>query len=306
MQVVRGKTMGGISYTIKYTNTSTDYSKEIANILIEFNLVLSTYDSTSEISQFNRRGLYQAPSRYFREVWKQAKEVHQETGGAFDPTVMPLINAWGFGYKKVSVAPDSSTIDSLKQYVDMSAIRLSGKEIKSIKHGVGLDFSAIAKGYACDVIAEFLDSQDVDCYMVEIGGEVRCKGTKTDGDFWRIGVERPMEGGQSVLAAVPLENRSMATSGNYRNQRTFEGKKVGHTIDPRTGYPIMNHLKSATVFADNCMRADAFATAMMVLGVDQSIALAGKVSDIQVYLVYDDNGVLKTFASEGLKIEVQE
>ena len=301
--LVQGTTMGSIAYNVKYLDAQKrNFKKQIDSLLIDFNQALSTYIPDSEISTFNLNGKVNFKLPYFYEVLEASKKVNSETNGAFDPTVGPLIDAWGFGDGKF-IGPDSVQVDSLMEFVGLDKITFdSNYAVKTIP-GVKLNFSAIAKGQAIDVVADWLGNQGLKNYMVEIGGEVRAQGKNIDGEFWTIGIEVPDEqriGG--LFDALHLENQGMATSGNYRNFRILEdGRKVAHTIDPITGYPKMQTLLSVTVLAPNCMLADAYATACMVLGKEKSIALIEADPSLECYLIYaDDNGQTQTYLSKGL------
>jgi len=303
---VSGQTMGTIWYNVKYLDPNlTDHKLPIDSILIDFNQSLSTYISDSEISRLNATGNVERPSQMFLDVMSASNQVYEGSGGAFDATVGPLINAWGFGPDKILQQPDSSAIDSLKTLVDFSSIHFSEDSI-AMDVGMSLDFSAIAKGYAVDLIAGFLENQNLKNYMVEIGGEVRVRGLNDSGEKWKIGIEDPTvdRSEQKLLAIVQLENQSMATSGNYRNYYKIGERTIAHTIDPRTGYNTNHNLLSASVFTTDCMSADAYATAAMVLGLDKSIAMLEE-NGLEGFFVYtNDLGDLATYVSEGLKSQV--
>lgn len=301
---VQGTTMGIIPYNVKYLDKKKrNFKIQIDSLLKDFNQALSTYIPDSEISTFNLKGKVNFNLPYFYEVLEASNAVHQATGGAFDPTVGPLVDAWGFGDGKF-IGPDSTQVDSLLEFVGLDKIDYDMNYASMAIPGVKLNFSAIAKGQAVDVVAEWLASQGMENFMVEIGGEVRAQGKNLDGEFWTIGIEIPDEQIiNGLFDALYLENQGMATSGNYRNFRILEdGRKVAHTIDPLTGYPKMQTLLSATVIAPTCMIADAYATACMVLGKDKSIALIEADPSLQCYLIYaNENGEIATYLSSGLK-----
>jgi thiamine biosynthesis lipoprotein len=300
---IAGSTMG-TTYHIKYIDTlNRDMKTGVDSLLVAFNQSLSTYIPESEISTFNTNNQFKYQSTFFYPVLQKSKEVYENTGGAFDPTVMPLVNAWGFGPGK-NRNPDSSTVASLVKLVDFKNIAFDSQEVRKLKEGVQLDMSAIAKGYGVDVVAQYLDQHNIDNYMVEIGGEVVCKGTNKTGQIWKIGIDNPVteQDGDPVQAIVKLENRALATSGNYRNFYEKDGRKYSHTLSPTTGYPVEHGLLSASVFASDCMTADAYATAFMVMGTQKAIELSGKLEDIDVFLIYNDKqGQIKTYTSEGIK-----
>ncbi|BDD08160.1 FAD:protein FMN transferase [Fulvitalea axinellae] len=302
----QGLTMGKITYTVKYLgNASTTHQQGVDSVLNALNQSLSTYIPNSEISRFNKNGKLQLESDFFVPVYKASLNIFENTGGAFNPTVMPLVNAWGFGPDgKPTSVPDSLVIDSLRNLVDFRAITVNDETAKTAKPGVQLDFGAIAKGYAVDRVADYLNAQGVENMMVEIGGEVYCSGTKGDKD-WMIGIDDPVRSGKTghlVRDAVRLKDKAIATSGNYRNFHEIDGVKYAHTIDPFTGYPKMHTLLSVSVIADNCMLADGYATAFMVMGLEDSRKVLEKTPEIEAFLIYsDENGDLGTYTTTGFK-----
>ena len=294
----------GTSYHIIYESDK-NLEQEILIRLQQFNKSLNTYDSASIISRINRNDTTVTVDSFFITCFNKAKEVSEITDGSFDMTVAPIVNAWGFGFNETE-SVDSNLIDSLMQFVGFHKITLNGNKIYKLKKGVMLDASAIAKGYGVDVVAELLENYGLNNYMVEIGGEVKAKGINPKGKFWQIGIDKPIDdvtaSNRELQAIVGLNNKSLATSGNYRQFYVKNGIKYSHTINPKTGYPARNNLLSSSVLTGNCMTADAFATAFMVLGVDKSIELANKLNYIDVYFIYSDStGKYKTYASDGFK-----
>lgn len=300
LQSIEGETMG-TTYHIKYIS-DVALKNTIDSILIDVNNSLSTYISNSEISKFNKNGSLEISSLYFYPVAKKSLDIFKRTNGAFDPTVMPLVNAWGFGFKNKSVI-DSNLIDSLLLLVDFNKIEFDEKSASSLMSEMMLDFSAIAKGYGVDVIADFLKSKNIKNYMIEIGGEVVCSGVNEKKNSWKIGIDNPKfqeEGGEQLAQIIELNNLALATSGNYRNYyKDKNGVKRTHTLDPKTGYPVNHSLLSASVKAKDCMTADGYATALMVLGLEKGKELSHKVEEIEIFLIFDDNGKLGTWSSEG-------
>lgn len=298
-----GKTMG-TTYNVTYLDEeSRDLQSSIDSLLIIFNESLSTYIPDSEISRFNLGDTLDFNLPYLLPILQESKIVFENTDGAFDPTVGPLSNIWGFGPGGPELK-DSLDIKNLLASVGFSKIEFDQKQLRKKVSGVYLDFSAIAKGYGSDVVADFLKSKGIENYLVEIGGELVAKGMNEKGELWKVGVNRPEESANAsdLISIIALQDRGMATSGNYRNYYVRDSVKISHTINPATGYPVTHTLLSATVLAENCMTADAYATAMMVMGKDRAIALDSALSEIEVFLIYDDgNGGFKTFASESLK-----
>lgn len=300
-----GRTMGPIVYTVKYFDKEErNFQNEVDSILIMFNLSLNTYNPDSEISVFNRDSIFNFSLPYFYPVLEASRKIHELSQGAYDPTVMPLVSTWGFGpEKKINI--DSSIIDSLKQLVGFDKIDFDEKRVAKIDSKVMLDFSASAKGYGVDVVNNFLKSKGIENSLVEIGGEVVASGVNLTTDQpWKLGILNPNsdEINQFYISIVALSNRAMATSGNYFNYHIIDGVKYSHTISPFTGYPIIHSLLSASVFADNCMEADALATAFMVLGYEKTVEILEQHPEYDAFLVLsDDKGNLITYATDGIK-----
>jgi len=302
---VSGVTMGVVPYNVKYLDAQErDFQTAIDSLLEGFNESLSTYIKYSEISRFNKDSTGIAlSSGFFHPVLKASEKIYQATNGAFDPTVMPLVNAWGFGPNKEPQA-DSASVDSLMQFVGFDLIQYSADSVKKARSGVQLDFSAVAKGYAVDLVGELLLENGVEDFMVEIGGEVVCHGRNRQGDAWLIGINNPqymVKGGDMLTAKIRLDNKALATSGNYRNYYVKDGKKYAHTINPKTGYPVEHNLLSASVFAVSCMDADAYATAFMVVGTQQAITWLEENDGIEGFLIYDEGGETKTYCTKALE-----
>jgi FAD:protein FMN transferase len=304
--VFQGKTMG-TTYTIKYLDKEgRNFQSSIDSLLVVFNQSLSTYIPDSEISRFNNNSEHTFELPFFYPVLRSSKEIYEVTGGAFDPTVMPLVNAWGFGPSKNKL-PDSATVISLLQLVNFDSIVFDETTVRKVMPGMMLDFSAIAKGYGVDVVADFIAFKGVNNLMVEIGGEVVCRGVNEKGESWSIGIDKPNSESTNFQAVVKLENKALATSGNYRNFYIKDGKKYAHTLSPVTGFPVEHSLLSASVFSKDCMTADAYATAFMVLGVEKSREILSANPELDAFLVYtDENGEYKTYATEGIRRFIKE
>lgn len=294
----------GTYYHIKYSGHQ-DYSVEIDNIFKEFNHSLSTYSDDSDISKINRGDDNIRIDDYFETVLKKSQEIFKISEGAFDPTLGILVNAWGFGPETNEITPDTTKLKKLIKYVGLNQVSL--KEKKIIKpRGFFLDFNSIAKGYAVDVISQYLESQGIKNYMVEIGGEIRAKGQKKSGKPWMIGIEKPVENqklGENLILNLELKDRALATSGNYRKFKIDHktGRKYVHTIDHKTGYPIISDLLSVSVLAKDCMTADGYATTFMVLGIEKSKTLLKSHSNLnlEAYFIYvDKSGNLHTSFTE--------
>lgn len=282
-----------------------DLQPEIEAELKRFDLSLSPFNKESVITRVNRNDTDMVTDPWFITVYNKSVEIHRETQGAFDPTVSPLINAWGFGFEKKEEVP-AEKVDSLLRLVGIDKTRWEDNRIVKSDSRITFNFSAIAKGYASDVIGEWLREKGINNYMVEIGGEVVAYGTNPSGNCWLIGINKPLEDSTASVAGiqetVALCNAAMATSGNYRNFYYKDGKRYAHTIDPRTGYPVQHSLLSATVLAEDCMTADAFATAFMVLGLDESIKLAESRGDIEALFIYTgEDGSEKVATTSGIE-----
>ncbi|MBE9509541.1 MAG: FAD:protein FMN transferase [Bacteroidetes bacterium] len=290
-----------------------DYQEEIDSLLMEFDRSLSVYLPGSVISRINNNDKDVKVDSLFRKVFNKAKEVNELSNGAFDITVGPLVNAWGFG-TELREKIDSALIDSLIQFVGMEKVRIEKERVIKSEPGVKLDVNAIAQGYSVDIVAGFLRDKGIKNYLVEIGGEISAAGTKKKGTPWKVGVDKPYDNnfipGQDLQVILTLEDNSMATSGNYRKFFEENGVKYSHSIDPKTGYPVRHNLLSVTVTAPDCMSADAFATAFMIIGLEKSIKLVKKLDGIEAYFIYsDDKGDFCTEFTDAFReiiVEVQE
>jgi thiamine biosynthesis lipoprotein len=292
----------GTFYHFVYDGGAGDKHDEIKALLESFNKSLSTYDTLSTISRFNRGEKDVVADPYFTRVFNTAAEVSEKSNGAFDMTVAPLVNAWGFGFSKMDQVTDQ-VIDSLKQFVGMQYVSIKNGFVVSTKTGVMLDASAIAKGYGVDVVAEFLKDKGVSNYMVEIGGEVVTAGVNPKGNLWRIGIDKPVDDpmviNRELQLIIQISGKGLATSGNYRNFYVKDGKKFAHTINPKTGYPVQHSLLSASIIANDCMTADAYATACMVIGLDESMALIESLPGIEGCFIYQTDSILEVKYTSG-------
>ena len=293
----------GTVYNITYQYDG-DLKAEIETELKRFDGSLSPFNDTATITRINRNENI-IPDTFFVNVFHRSMEISQETEGAFDITVAPLANAWGFGFKK-GAFPDSLMIDSLLQITDYEKVKLENGRVIKQDPRIMLSCSAVAKGYSVDVIAQLLDRKGIKNYMVDIGGEVVVKGVNPKNNLWRIGINKPIDDSLSVRqdlqTVLDLTDLGMATSGNYRNFYYKDGKKYAHTIDPRTGYPVQHNILSATVIAEDCMTADALATAFMVMGLEEAETFCKANPKIDAYFIYSgDNGEFKTYYTEGMK-----
>ena len=295
----------GTTYTVGYYDIKNRYLKsEIDTILFHFNATFSSYNSTSTVSTINNNFDVKTDS-LFNICFNKSMQISKETDGAFDITVAPLVNAWGFG-KEQKTQVNQNTIDSLLQFVGFRNIFLYNNTIIKKDNRIKLDFNAIAQGYTVDIVSDFFLKMSIDNYVIEIGGEVLAHGSKPNGDKWIVGIEKPIENKTSEVNELKLllsvKNKAVSTSGNYRKFYIENGVKYSHTINPKTGYPAKNNILSATLVANDCASADAYATACMVMGLEKSIEFLKKHSELEAYLIYSlPNGEISTYSTIGFQ-----
>ncbi len=299
---IRGVVFGTYYSITYYEEEGRVFDHPIDSLFKDFNQSLSFYHPESLLSRINRNEEVNV-DHFFKPVFLRSAEIYEETGGAFDPTVFPLVNAWGFGVSaREEMTPER--VDSLLALVGFHKLRLSDGQLFKEDDRVQLDFNAIAKGYAADVIGAFLESQGVEAYLIEIGGDIIARGVKPDGNRWRIGLEIPAADaldGQDWEYYVEVEDRGLATSGDYRRYQEVEGVRYSHTINPATGYPVDHSLVSVSVFAPDAMSADAYATALMVMGKEAGIRFVEDREDLEAYFIFgNDEGDLGYYISSGL------
>jgi thiamine biosynthesis lipoprotein len=277
----------------------------VDSIFKSFDLTFSEYISNSIVSRINKNDSAVLLDDMFIEVFNKSKEINKETKGAFDLTVGPLVNAWGFGPEKKAKI-DSATIDSIMQYIGMEKIRIEGRKLIKDLPGIKIDVNSIAQGYAVDVVYRYFEKLGIKNYMVEIGGEVRSKGKNPNNDLWRIGVDKPIDGnnmaGDDLQTIILLDNKSVTTSGNYRKYFEEDGRKYSHIIDPHTGYPYKNSLLSVTVIANNGLTADGYDTPLMVMGLEKAREFLKLHTDLDAYMIYSDEmGNFQVEYTKGIK-----
>ena len=296
----------GTSYNITY-QCADNHQADIEKVLAEVDASLSPFNDTSIITHVNRNEDVVLDD-LFLDVFRLAQKINEDTDGAFDITVAPLVNAWGFGFKN-GVNPDAKAIDSLRQVVGFHKVRLENNKVVKFDPRVMLDCSAIAKGYGVDVVANLLRKLGVKNFMVEIGGEVVTSGVNPERMPWRIGVTKPTDDSLSVnnelQTVINVTDKAMATSGNYRNFYYKGGRKYAHTIDPKTGYPVQHSILSATVITDDCATADAYATSFMVLGMEKAKKVLERHPEMMAYFIYsDEKGQNQVWFSPSLKDKI--
>ncbi len=302
--VLHGQTFGSIGYTIKYKDKQRrNFKASIDSLLDVFNNAVSHYRPQSELSKFNRDSVVYFKLPYMYPVLRASRQVYRATSGGFNPAVMPLVNAWGFGPDH-SQQPDSAFIDSVLTFIDFNLVQFDSLRAWKKDKRVQLDFSAVAKGQGIDVVLEFLESKGITDAFVEIGGEVNTLGTNAHGKPWRVAILDPASDAinQQYIAIVNLQNRALATSANNFNYVIRDGVRYSHTLNPFTGYPTHNTILSASVFAQDCMTADAYATAFMALGEAKAKEILAQQPGLDAFLIYSlPDGRTETFATAGLQ-----
>ncbi len=295
----------GTYYAITYFDKNgINYHKEIDSLLNKFESSASIYIPNSLISRINQNDTSVRADKILIDIFNKSIQISKQTNGAFDITVAPLVNAWGFGFTS-RMKVDSNIIDSLLKFVNYKSVRLNRNKIIKDNPGTQLDLNAIAKGYSVDLVGKYLEIKGIKNYLVDIGGEVYAKGKKPDGELWKIGIEKPaktMYDDRKVETIIHLKNKAVATSGSYRKYYEKNNVRYSHTIDPKTGYPVKHSLLSASVMADNCITADGYATAFMVMGLNKSKVFLSHHKALDAYFIYSDKkGKLKVYYSIGFK-----
>jgi len=278
----------GTTYSVIY-DAEMDYEKQFDSLFFVINSSMSTYIPNSVISKINRNESVIIDA-HFKNVFAASKDIFIETNGAFDPTIGIVVNAWDFGPEGKILELDSLKLDSLMQFVGFNKVRLNSDKLMKVK-GSYLDFNAIAKGYAVDVIATFLEQENIENYLVEIGGEIRSSGQNIEkGNPWNVGIDEPnFDGSQSIIKAIGLKNEAMATSGTYRKFKVdAKGNRYAHIIDTKTGYPSQTNILSVSVLASDCMTADAYATAFQAMGVDKVRTFLKSHPELKVMLIIEN------------------
>lgn len=297
----------GTFYHITYeSEDKKNYHEELRINMQRIDKSLSTYDDVSVISRINKNDESVVPDHHFLNVFHRSQEISKHTHGAFDITVAPLVNAWGFGFTEPQKTDSTSLVTILKNVGYEKVIIEDNKLIKASPN-MQLDASAIAKGYSVDQASLLLEKKGIKNYMVEIGGEVRVKGVNPDGKPWRVGIDEPSENNpinnRKLQRIIQITDKALATSGNYRQFYEKNGKKYTHTINPKTGYPVQHNLLSASVLAADCMTADAYATAFMVLGFHASMDIVKNTPELDAYFILngDTDSTYRVEYSDGMK-----
>ena len=305
-----GETQGTYYVVTYYDDINRNFQEEIELLLKDFDLVASMWVENSIISKVNRNEAEVEVGEIFSTLFEMSKDVNIKSGGAFDPTIGPLVNAWGFGFTD-RMKVDQHVVDSLLPFIGFDKVSLEEfKIVKSDPH-IQFDFNAIAQGYSVDLIGSLLEEKGIKDYLIDVGGEVLGKGKKPNDKLWKLGIQKPIDNaeyGEGLQAIIHLKDKAMATSGNYRKYYEEDGIRYSHTIDPKTGYPVQHSLLSVSVLADDCAAADAWATAFMVLGLENSKGLLNRIQGLEAYFIYSgQSGELQTYYTNGFqKILVEE
>lgn len=280
----------GTDYSIKYFAESPVVSgAEVDSILLKIDSSMSLYKPYSLINKFNNATKTLSMDTHFLRVINKSFEINKATDGRFDITVAPLVQAWGFGPKPITVFPDSNRVKELLKNVGMNLLSIQGNNLLKRQPGVQIDLNGIAQGYSVDVVADYLLQKGIRCFVVEIGGEIRMKGPKPDGTALRVGIEGPALNEQSepqLRHVISFNEGAVTTSGNYRKYLRAGGKKISHLIDPKTGYPLDNQLISVTIYAKDALTADGYDNAVMAMSIEQALAFVSAKKNMEAYLIY--------------------
>lgn len=301
---IGGETQGTYYAITYYANDSVNFKPSIDSLLRRFDSTASTYKPNSIISRLNNNDTAARADKMYTAIFQKAMEVSEKTLGAFDVTVGPLVSAWGFGLQN-RIAMNQHKVDSILKFVGFHKVMLdSGKLIKTDPR-IRIDFNALAQGYAVDVVAAFLDSKGIQSYLIDIGGEVLARRSKPGGDKWNVAIEMPSKSSddpRSIQAVVLLQDMAISTSGNYRKYYMENGRRFSHEIDPKTGYPVTHSTLSVSVLATDCMTADAYATAFMVMGVEKGRDFLKKHPKMDAYFIYTEpGGKINTYYTKGFE-----
>ncbi len=292
----------GTGFHIIYDDKN-DFTDEVDSLFGLINNSLSTYIPTSDISKINKGNTTIVVDDYFTEVFNKSNKIFKETDGVFDPTIGSLVNAWDFGPEKASQNPDSLRVKQLLERIGFDKVRIENGKVIKADDSIYFDFNAIAKGYAVDVAGRFLESKNIQNYLVEIGGEIRTRGVKPDNLPWKAGIEDPnFDGTRSIQKIVELKNEAMATSGSYRKFKvdSLTGRKYVHIINPKTGYPTQSSLLSVSIIsALDCADVDGYATALMAMPLEKAKEFLENHTELKAYLIYVNNkGGVETFSTK--------
>jgi thiamine biosynthesis lipoprotein len=301
---IGGETQGTYYAITYYHDDSTNIKPSVDSLLRRFDSTASTYKPNSIISRINNNDPSVRADQMFSVIFQKAMEVSEKTEGAFDITVGPLVSAWGFGMAN-RMKMNQHIVDSLMPLVGYHKVMLDNGKLIKTDPRIRIDFNAIAQGYAVDVVASFLDSKGIQSYLIDIGGEVLARRTKPGGEKWSVAIELPTKNAddqRTIQAVVSLQDIAISTSGSYRKFYEENGIRYSHEIDPSNGYPVKHNTLSVSVLAKDCMTADAYATAFMVMGVEKGKEFLKKHPKLDVYFIYSaPDGSMKTYYTKGFK-----
>lgn len=310
--VIDGFAQGSTFHIVYYDSLGRDLRPEIEEFLEAFDQSLSVYNPNSLLSRINRNDPDAVPDEWFTECFAISQQISEQTGGIFDITVRPLVQAYKIGLGDSAHVLTQHEIDSMLQFTGFRKVRIEDGRLIKDDPRIELDFNAIAQGYSADLTGKLLESHGIHNYLVEIGGEIICKGRNRDGNEWRVGIDKPFEGnttpGKDLQTIIRLTDAGLVTSGNYRKFAFDEqGNKVTHTLDPFTGKPARHSLLSATIIAPTSAIADGYATACMALGLEKSIELMNRRPELEAYLVYgDEQGAMAVWMTESMRRRIVE
>lgn len=293
-----GTTQGSYFSIIYYDEQNRDFSRDFDSIFKEIESTLSLWDENSMLRKVNRNDTNVVLNKIFIDNFNYAIKAAELSDGYFDPTVGPLVSAWGFHFKEgMQMTPEM--VDSIRQIVGYKKIKIENGKVLKENPNMTLDFNAVAQGYTTDMIGEFLLTKNVNNFLVDVGGEILAKGNKPDGDLWKVGIEKPSENKESeriVQKIIKLKDKSIVTSGNYRKYVEHDGKRYSHSLDPKTGYPADNNMLSATIICDNTAWADCLASICMVVGLEKAKEIVEtQEENIEAFFIYEENGEVKVF-----------
>jgi FAD:protein FMN transferase len=299
-----GETQGTYYAVTYYADDSINLKSSVDSLLNRFDSTASTYKPNSIISRMNSNDVSVRADEMFTFIFQKAMEVSEKTDGAFDITVGPLVSAWGFGLSN-RLKMDQHKVDSLLPLVGYHKVMLDNGKLIKTDPRIRIDYNAIAQGYAVDVVAAFFDSKGIQSYLIDIGGEVLARRTKPGGEKWSVAIEMPTktaDDARTIKAVVSLQDMAISTSGSYRKFYEQNGIRYSHEIDPATGYPVEHSTLSVSVLAKDCITADAYATAFMVMGVERGKEFLKKLPKLDVYFIYAaPDGSMKTYCNKGFE-----
>jgi len=295
----------GTYYAISYfSDNNENLQPAIDSLLRQFDLSVSAYTPLSILSRLNNNDTTIVADSIYTTVFHKSMEVSEKTDGAFDVTVAPLVNAWGFGFSKKAKV-DKAMVDSLLPLIGYKNVKLKKGKLVKKDPRIRIDFDAIAQGYSSDWLARFLERKGIQNFLIDVGGEVLGRGSKLNGQMWSVAIEMPAkkaEDERKIQAILSLHNKAISTSGSYRKYYEENGIRYSHTIDPSNGYPVRHNLLSVSVVANDCITADAYATSFMVMGLEKSKKFLEKNNELDAYFISDDlQGGFSVFYTPGFQ-----